>query len=339
MERSFIFNVSFNLFQLSKYRTQLMGVAALLIILCHAPQYCVDIQGIPRKLLVFGNVGVDIFLFLSGMGCWFSLTKSPSYFPWLKRRFLRIFIPYTIVLLILRILSLWVNHVPWNEWLLYFSTLRFWTHHDGMWYVALLVLLYPLAPLLFQGVEHSKSRIFTTIILITVLLFITHFPVKDTDGVINTIIINLQWALKRGVNFIVGTYLAPYIKKGVKVNILFVIGLSALGCILFHFLMKDVFYAWLYVLPILIILCMLFEELPQESKPNIFFLWLGAASLESYLTNVGVKALMPLYHGSWINYPSFYSHYLDYLFVIIAGLCLTYITHIISQKVSAKIAK
>lgn len=87
-----------NLFLLSKYRTQLMGVAALLIILCHAPQYGVDIQGVSRKLLVFGNIGVDVFLFLSGMGCWFSLTKSPNYFPWLKRRFLRIFIPYTIVL-------------------------------------------------------------------------------------------------------------------------------------------------------------------------------------------------------------------------------------------------
>lgn len=333
MDKKFIVNT--NLFLLSKYKSQLMGVAALLIILCHAPQYGVDISGIPRKLLVFGNIGVDIFLFLSGMGCWFSLTKSHRYFPWLKRRFLRILIPYTIVLLIIRLLSLFVNHIPWGEWLQYFSTVRFWTHHDGMWYVALLVLLYPLAPLLFWGLEHSKNRILTTIILITLLLFITHIPVQDTGELMNSIIINLQGAFKRAVSFILGMYLAPYIKKDFTINAIFVIGASALGCVLFHFLMKEVFYSWLYVLPILIVLCMLFEKLPLQSKTNIFFLWLGAASLESYLTNVGIKALMPLFLSRWVNNPIFSGHYLDYTFVIIVGLCLTYITHRISKTVSA----
>ncbi len=316
-----------------------MGVAALMIILCHAPAYGVDIQGIPRKLLVFGNIGVDVFLFLSGMGCWFSLTKSPGYFTWLKRRFFRIFIPYTIILLILRIFSLWVNHVPWGEWLLYFSTVRFWTHHVGMWYVALLVLLYPLAPLLYRTLNLSRNRMVITISLIALILITTYIPVEKTGDLTNSVILNLQGAFKRTVSFVIGMYIAPYAKQGYKANVLYIIGASALGCILFHLLMKEVFYAWLYVLPILNILCLLFEKLPQESKINIFFIWLGAASLESYLTNVGINALMPLYLSSWIDYPIFSGHHLDYAFVIISGLCLTCITHCISQKISAKIAR
>lgn len=328
-----------NFFLLSKYRTQLMGVAALMIIFCHAPNYGVDIRSVPIRLFWFGNIGVDIFLFLSGMGCWFSLTKSQCYFLWLKRRFVRIFIPYTIVLLILRVLSLLVDHVSWGEWLLYFSTLRFWTHHDGMWYVALLVLLYPLAPLFYRIFEFSRNRTVTAITLIALILVITHIPAGNNVDLTNSIILNLQGAFKRAVSFIIGMYLAPYIKNGIKVNSWLVIGLSALGCILFHILMKGVFYSWLYVLPILIIMCMLFEKLPQESKTNIFLLWIGAASLESYLANVGLCVLMHHLPASWMDSTIFFGHYLDYTFVIIAGLGLTYITHGISQKVSAKIAK
>lgn len=331
--------IAFNLFLLSKYRTQLMGVAALMIILCHAPAYGVNIQGIPRKLLVFGNIGVDMFLFLSGMGCWFSLTKSQSYFLWLKRRFLRIFVPYTIVLLILRILSLWGDFVPWDEWLLYFSTLRFWTHHDGMWYVALLVLLYPLAPLFYRMFELSKNKTVIAITLIVLILIITHIPVEKTGGLTNSIILNLQGAFKRTINFIIGMYIALFAKQCFKTNVLYIIASSAFGCVLFHFLMKEVFYAWLYVLPILIVLCILLEKLSHNSKTNIFFLWMGTASLESYLANVGLCAQMHHLPVSWMDSPLFFGHYLDYIFVIIAGFCLTYITHRISPKVSAIISK
>ncbi|MBO7067796.1 MAG: acyltransferase [Bacteroidaceae bacterium] len=329
----------FNLFLLSKYRTQLMGVAALMIILCHAPQYGVEVAGIPRKLLVFLNLGVDIFLFLSGMGCCFSLMNPHRYFSWLKKRFLRIIIPYTIIMLILRIASLCVENVSWSEWLLYFSTLRFWTHHDGMWYVALLVLLYPLAPPLFWGLEHSKSRILVTIILIILVLFLTHIPVNDTGDVMNSIITNLQGAFKRAVSFIIGMYLAKYIRKGINVNALYVIGASALGCIFFHFTMKDVFYSWLYVLPILIVLSVVWKRVSEQSAINVFFIWLGGASLESYLANIGIKKLMPLYLREWIDSPIFIGHYLDYSIVIISGFILTYLAHRLSKEITSTIAQ
>lgn len=72
---------------------------------------------------------------------------------------------------------------------------------------------------------------------------------------------------------------------------------------------------------------------------NVFFLWLGVASLESYLTNIGIKALMPLYINSWKNNPIFYGHYIDYLFVIILGLFFTYVSSNISKTLLAIIRK
>ena len=314
-----------------------MGTAALMIILCHAPQYGVEVSGLLRKFLVFLNLGVDIFLFLSGMGCYFSLTQSHGYFFWLKKRFLRIFIPYTIVLLTLRILGLLVDDVSWSEWLLYYSTLRFWTHHDGMWFVALLVLLYPLAPFIYQILNRSRRRALTAIILITLCLLITHIPIINASGIATSVITNLKGAFKHTICFIIGMYLAPYVKQNIKVNALYVIGVSALCCLLFHFLMNDIYYSWLYVLPTLLVLSICFEQIPRFSKINVFFLWLGAASLESYLANVGIKALLPKFLNPWINNQFFTGHYLDYSIVIISGFILTYISKSLSKRITAKL--
>ena len=60
---------------ISRYRSELMGAAMLFVILFHV--------GLPREDTFFGlrrmgNIGVDIFLFLSGMGLWFSWTRRPA---------------------------------------------------------------------------------------------------------------------------------------------------------------------------------------------------------------------------------------------------------------------
>lgn len=68
--------LNMNLSLLSKYRTQMMGLAALMIIACHAPASDVAMPSILRQVLGFGNYGVGVFFFLSGIGCWYSLNKS-----------------------------------------------------------------------------------------------------------------------------------------------------------------------------------------------------------------------------------------------------------------------
>lgn len=60
---------------LSRYRTELMGLSAVLILICHAYAY-VELPEVVRYMLSLGNMGVDLFLFLSGMGMWYSLSKN-----------------------------------------------------------------------------------------------------------------------------------------------------------------------------------------------------------------------------------------------------------------------
>lgn len=62
--------LSVRLNDLSKYRTQLMGVSAIMIIVCHAPGSGVVMPSWLGSFLTLGSFGNDVFLFLSGMGCW-----------------------------------------------------------------------------------------------------------------------------------------------------------------------------------------------------------------------------------------------------------------------------
>ena len=67
-------NKYFQLSKISEYRTELMGMSAMLILICHSVAY-IEMPRILHYVLSLGNIGVDLFLFLSGMGMWFSLTK------------------------------------------------------------------------------------------------------------------------------------------------------------------------------------------------------------------------------------------------------------------------
>lgn len=79
---------------ISRFRGELMGAAMLFIILFHV--------ALPREDAFFGlrrmgNVGVDMFLFLSGIGLWFSWTKNPDVRHFFVRRYLRIYPAWLII--------------------------------------------------------------------------------------------------------------------------------------------------------------------------------------------------------------------------------------------------
>lgn len=73
---------------ISRYRGELMGMAMIFVVLFHV--------SLPRGDAFFGlrrigNIGVDMFLFLSGIGLWFSWMKSQDTKRFLQRRLLRIY--------------------------------------------------------------------------------------------------------------------------------------------------------------------------------------------------------------------------------------------------------
>lgn len=244
---------------------------------------------------------------------------------------------HAVVLVIVRLLSLPTSHSSWTEWFMYLSTLRFWTRHEGLWFVALLVILYPLAPCLFRLLESSRHRLITAIILMVVILTVTHLP-NTADGTLTgNIIHNLQFAGKFTVSFVIGMYIAPFIRREVCVNALYIIGSSAVFILLFHFFLKDVFCSWLYIMPSVIVLCTCLKWLSESSLIYTSFHWLGIVSLEAYVANVEIRILFKAYLAPWQSSPLLTGHYLDYALVLIIGLILAQLCNRLSSILIARL--
>ena len=75
----------FDLSLFSCFRTELMGFATILILLCHIQSSGIEVSAVVGKLLSYGNLGVEIFFFLSGVGMYYSLSKNNNFFSWYKK--------------------------------------------------------------------------------------------------------------------------------------------------------------------------------------------------------------------------------------------------------------
>lgn len=83
----------FDLDLISKFRKELMGVAAISIILCHAPANIPEMNPILAFLLKsLGMFGNPTFFFLSGVGMYFSLSRKNaiSIYSWYQKRFFEV---------------------------------------------------------------------------------------------------------------------------------------------------------------------------------------------------------------------------------------------------------
>lgn len=348
-----IINAEFDIALISKYRTQLMGIAAFGIIIGHFVGFgCYVPNSILRTLLIHGSLGVDIFLFLSGLGCWYSLNKleqsrssdSIKYLDmqWWKKRFVRIIIPYTLCLVLLEC----TKGILYGEFdivdeIYFFSTLKFWTSHEGFWFVALLVPLYFFTPTLYIIQNRFDNRITFCIILLVLILALTSIEVDRTSGLFNEIIFNIQYAFKRSTNYIIGITVAPYCKSNKRINPLLSIAvfgaLFVAQCVIRSAFDFYLFCNWALTPILLIIFCYVLRCLNVKSKSYMFFTWLGAASLESYLTNGGTQGIATWVASCYPDSRLFFGRYLEYGIVVVLGLILTYVLHVASQRISKKI--
>lgn len=162
-----------NVFRLiGKYRTEIMGIAALLIYMFH--EWKLVLCGVPIfafvecYLVQFGFAGVDVFFFLSGMGLVRSIeTHSlPNFY---QRRLERVLLPYAIIAICFKFYYNWET--------VYFLKnllgIHFFTRsiYSLLWFVPAITVLYLLFPLYYRFFRRSEHKIqFTTAVLLMWLL-------------------------------------------------------------------------------------------------------------------------------------------------------------------------
>ncbi|EFM01654.1 acyltransferase family protein [Hoylesella marshii] len=140
---------------LSRYRGELMGAAMLFIVLFHVdlPRY--DLYYGLRRC---GNVGVDMFLFLSGIGLWYSWSKNTSLRQFFLNRYIRIYPAWFIVASLYYIPRFKSGHSIIG---LLGDTLInscFWIRDElTFWYVPAIMVLYCFAPAYMTLIKRNPA--------------------------------------------------------------------------------------------------------------------------------------------------------------------------------------
>ena len=147
---------------LSRFRSELMGVAMLWVMLFHS----FDLKlGNPTldSIRGAGFGGVDIFILLSSVGLAMSLIRrEQDYVSFLKRRAGRILPAYYLVMIPFTLFSIHDPGAPWSALFWNSTLLYYWVRCPGAfnWYICGAMVFYALTPptLRWLREQHKKGR-------------------------------------------------------------------------------------------------------------------------------------------------------------------------------------
>ena len=296
------------LVNISRYRGELMGAAMLFIMLFHV--------SLPRNDLFFGlrrmgNIGVDMFLFLSGIGLWFSWIKKSSARHFFTKRYLRIYPAWLIMACLYYIprfhggdFMAWLDligdiTINWDFWL-----------HDELtfWYIPAIMMLYCFAPAYMELIRRHPIYRWLPVVMIMWCILVEYVtPIHQAVGHIE-----IFWS--RVPIFFIGINMGEMVRTKQRIDgagiwmviILFVMTLFASIFLeqqrhgLFPLYVERMLYIPLTLTSILL-LNRVFRRTPKWF--NKTFKFVGALSLECYLIHIHfVLAYIP---QPWSYWPTF----------------------------------
>lgn len=256
---------------ISTYRSELMGWSIVWILMLHFGFYSLRPLGFIAQ---YGYAGVDIFLFVSGFGLFYSLDKKPSLLYFYRKRLVRIFPAYYIVG---AFASLGLFHDTILQYLFRYTTIGFWT--GGLyyeWFVPSILLLYLLAPLFKQMGVKGQAVLAGCFLIIS-------YCILGREDLIDGVHFFLFYRVPA---FLFGMICAQWLKNGVHAKWFLWIALAGIPFFLwlypkFHQVYLYKYYSVFFLMPIFIIV---FIGLSKYVKcTNIVMRYIGRSSLEIYL--------------------------------------------------------
>lgn len=276
--------------QISRYRGALMGIAILLIVLFHIGLSRTDpFFGVKRM----GNVGVDIFFLLSGIGLWYAWTKNPSAVHFYQRRLLRIFPAWLLVATAFYLpdylgAQRFSSSIPdligditinWDFWL-----------HDELtfWYIPATMALYVVAPCYMTCITRWPVFRWSPLLMIVMCVAIQYVrPLHDAIGHIE-----IFWS--RVPIFLIGIGMGNLLKDNKRIDgatytFLFLLLLTSLTtCIWMEQTLHGrfpLFIERMLYIPLTISFVILTARLLTSAPIRLTapLTWIGGISLEIYL--------------------------------------------------------
>lgn len=309
-------DISFGLQALSTHRKSMMGIATVLILIAHAAGGGAILSPIMKYITKISNVGVDIFLFFSGLGMFYSLEKfrkekkqttdGRGIASWYAKRFTRLLVPWCLIAVPYYFIEWLVFNQSIGRLLLNITTLSYWVFHAGAWFVAAIIPLYLIIPI--YGLSERRNWLKLVIVCVIIVLFCTLMPVKGDP---HSFWENIRFVMYRLPIFFLGYTVAPYVKANRKINGFVILLGGAILTTIIYFILPRMFLFNLIAIPVILVSCILLEYLVWL---RFIFSFFGEISLESYLLNI----LLPgAFRMASLNFGKF-----NYLVICFIGLIL-----------------
>lgn len=167
-------------------RSYFMGIAIVLVILHHLCLRCESawqVDPFPFSIFYWGQIGVDVFFFVSAYGCCASWEKN-SWWRYLLHRIKRIYPQYILFLLIV-LVWFYADSSVLHRFKMAVVSLAGVASFYRMgvnieWYIPSLLMMYIFLPLIFMGMSHAHKRVQVLILLVLVLfspLLLKYIPI------------------------------------------------------------------------------------------------------------------------------------------------------------------
>ena len=256
-----------------------------------------------RLLLEDGNVGVDMFLFLSGVCLYFSFRHNGDIVGFLGKRFVRVIPAVWLVDGVYWFVYYGVLKGNWVGFVSRVSLARFWMTGDStIWFVSLILLLYLAYPLIYHFLFSEKAKyagLFRFMLLIATAYALILMLWKTNNGLYEQI----EIAITRIPVFIFGVWWSQFVYEKREVPrvcaVLVVIAAVAFICIENTGIIEKPFERFFYLIGgvsisySVALVCCLFDRLPKERRVLYRFLsWTGGFSLELYITHVALNQIL-----------------------------------------------
>lgn len=318
-----------NINLIGKYRSQLMGIAILWVMLYHLPTAFPSFP-LLHRIKDMGYGGVDIFMFLSGFGIFYSLKSSLSTKEFYQKRLIRILPYYLPIVLFFYLFLYYKGEVEIGSILLNISTLAYWIGSTSLfdWYIPTILLFYLLSPLLYKSFLKHKNLTLGASMIITLIVMIL---IKESQFAY------LYKTITRFPIYILGFSYGHYCSQNPPQKIKFwIIGLMIIsiigGVAWWRYLIDNHYHGiwqthglafipfWFIAIPLCFFLSYLLSLLPRYRYPVLAFI--GSYTLALYIFHERIMSLLIMYN---IDHVNFYGLILTFPIAIIWTKLIDYI--------------
>ncbi len=285
---------------ISKYKGEIYGISILWIMLFHATamlklHYDMGLKILKPfdALIGYGNMGVEIFLFCSGIFLYFSFYRNPDILVFIKKRLSRLFWPVIIITGLFWVYKyLYLAHDT-SLFLSKLTMMDFWVSGDQqIWFVACILVCYLIYPYIYSYLFNSKFL--NTFLRLVILLAMTALLTLILRSTYPDVYKNVEIALTRFPVFFIGCYFGKLVYE--KKTLPWYFYLVCLALVVFGFVVlelevfKGLWRRWFYMvpgIPLTFIIIWVLNFL--KCKPlNKVFAFLGTISLNLYVSHIMV---------------------------------------------------